>query len=122
MEFRRVLFRSRNALLLYIHETGKSDFVNGKMIFLQGSPVMTGKNGMKVGRLSGIVANHVPAYLQRNRMPSYETNCMEDWEKKVDAIVEETLHQNMTLISGITPWVQRSEEHTSELQSLMSHT
>lgn len=97
---------ARNALLLYIHETGNSDFVDGKMIFLQGSPVLSEKNGIKVGRLSGIVAHHVPAYLQQNRMPSYKVNCMEDWEQKVDAIVEETLPENMTLISGIPPWVQ----------------
>ncbi|MGZ3778428.1 MAG: GH3 family domain-containing protein, partial [Mucilaginibacter sp.] len=60
---------ARNALLNYIHETGKSDFVNGKMIFLQGSPVMQQKAGISVGRLSGIVANLVPAYLQKNRLP-----------------------------------------------------
>ncbi len=97
---------ARNALLNYIHETGKSDFVNGKMIFLQGSPVMTKKEGISVGRLSGIVANLVPAYLQKNRLPSYEVNCIEDWEQKVDAIVEETLTEDMTLISGIPPWCQ----------------
>ncbi|MGZ3944933.1 MAG: GH3 auxin-responsive promoter family protein [Mucilaginibacter sp.] len=97
---------ARNALLNYIHETGKSDFVNGKMIFLQGSPVMQQKAGISVGRLSGIVANLVPAYLQKNRLPSYEINCIEDWEQKVDAIVEETLHEDMTLISGIPPWCQ----------------
>lgn len=97
---------ARNALLTYIYETGNADFVNGKMIFLQGSPVMTEKNGIKVGRLSGIVANLVPAYLQKNRLPSYQTNCIEDWEEKVDAIVKETYHQDMTLISGIPPWVQ----------------
>ena len=97
---------ARNALLTYIHETGKAEFVNGKMIFLQGSPVMSKKNGIHVGRLSGIVANLVPAYLQKNRLPSYHTNCIEDWEQKVEAIVEETYDQNMTLISGIPPWVQ----------------
>ncbi|RZK39693.1 MAG: GH3 auxin-responsive promoter family protein [Pedobacter sp.] len=97
---------ARNALLTYIHETGNADFVNGKMIFLQGSPIMNKKNGILVGRLSGIVAHLVPGYLQKNRLPSYETNCIEDWEKKVDAIVEETFDQNMTLISGIPPWVQ----------------
>ena len=97
---------ARNALLNYIYETGKSDFVNGKMIFLQGSPVMQKKAGISVGRLSGIVANLVPAYLQKNRLPSYEINCIEDWEQKVDAIVDETLHEDMTLISGIPPWCQ----------------
>jgi len=97
---------ARNALLTYVHETGNTNFVNGKMIFLQGSPVMSTKNGIKVGRLSGIVANLVPAYLQKNRLPSYATNCIEDWEEKVDAIVEETYQEDMTLISGIPPWVQ----------------
>ncbi len=97
---------ARNAILLYVAETGKSKFVSGKMIFLQGSPILEEKNGIKLGRLSGIVAHYVPKYLQKNRMPSWETNCIEDWETKVDAIVEETLGQNMTIISGIPSWVQ----------------
>jgi phenylacetate-coenzyme A ligase PaaK-like adenylate-forming protein len=105
---------ARNALLTYIHETGNADFVNGKIIFLQGSPVMTEKNGIKVGRLSGIVANLVPAYLQKNRLPSYETNCIDDWEQKVDAIVEETIREDMTLISGIPPWVQMYFDRLTE--------
>jgi hypothetical protein len=97
---------ARNAILLYIHETGNADFVDGKMIFLQGSPILEEKNGVKLGRLSGIVAHFVPKYLQKNRMPSWETNCIEDWETKVNAIVEETFDQNMTVISGIPSWVQ----------------
>jgi GH3 auxin-responsive promoter len=97
---------ARNAILCYINETGNAKFVNGKMIFLQGSPEMQEKNGIKVGRLSGIVAHYVPAYLQKNRLPSLETNCIDDWETKVDAIVEETKDENMTVISGIPSWVQ----------------
>ncbi|MGK4566539.1 GH3 auxin-responsive promoter family protein [Flavobacterium sp. 3HN19-14] len=97
---------ARDAILHYIHETGKADFVSGKMIFLQGSPELDEKNGIKLGRLSGIVAHFVPKYLQKNRMPSWETNCIEDWETKVDAIVEETFNENMTVISGIPSWVQ----------------
>ena len=98
---------ARNALLCYIAETGKAEFINGKMIFLQGSPVLDRlPSGMKFGRLSGIVANYVPSYLQRNRMPSYETNCIEDWEEKVNAIANETLREDMSLISGIPSWVQ----------------
>lgn len=96
---------ARNALLAYINETGKADFVDGKMIFLQGSPVLLEKNGQKIGRLSGIVANYVPAYLQRNRLPSYKVNCMEDWEEKVEAIVQETKGEKMTLIGGIPSWL-----------------
>ena len=97
---------ARNAILCYIADTGKADFVDGKMIFLQGSPELEEKNGIKLGRLSGIAAHYVPAYLQKNRMPSWETNCIEDWETKVDAVVEETYDKNMTVISGIPSWVQ----------------
>ena len=97
---------ARNAILMYIHETGKTKFVDGKMIFLQGSPILEEKNGIKLGRLSGIVAHYVPKYLQKNRMPSLQTNCIEDWETKVEAIVDETFNKNMTIISGIPSWVQ----------------
>ena len=97
---------ARNAILMYIHETGNTKFIDGKMIFLQGSPILQEQNGIQLGRLSGIVAHYVPKYLQKNRMPSLETNCIEDWETKVNAIVEETLPENMTIISGIPSWVQ----------------
>ena len=105
---------ARNAILSYIHETGKAEFVKGKMIFLQGSPILEDKNGIKLGRLSGIVAHFVPKYLQKNRMPSWETNCIEDWETKVNAIVEETIKENMTVISGIPSWVQMYFEKLKE--------
>jgi len=97
---------AREALLNYIHQTGSTKAINGRHIFLQGSPVLEDKNGVALGRLSGIVAHYVPAYLQKNRMPSWETNCIEDWETKVDAIVDETLKENMTIIGGIPSWVQ----------------
>ncbi len=97
---------ARNDILHYIHETGNAVFVDGKMIFLQGSPELEEKNGIKFGRLSGIVAHFVPSYLQRNRMPSWKTNCIDDWETKVDAIVEETYNEDMAVISGIPSWVQ----------------
>ncbi len=97
---------SRNAILNYIHETGNADFVNGKMIFLQGSPVLEDKNGIKLGRLSGISAHYVPSYLQKNRLPSWETNCIEDWETKVNEIIKETEKEDMSVIAGIPSWVQ----------------
>lgn len=97
---------ARNALLCYMAETGNHAFADGKMIFLSGSPVLDRVGGVPTGRLSGIVNHHIPAYLRKNQLPSYETNCIEDWETKLDRIVEETLKQNMTLISGIPPWMQ----------------
>jgi hypothetical protein len=97
---------ARNALLMYMAETGNTQFADGKLIFLSGSPELERVGGVPTGRLSGIVNHHVPRYLRSNQLPSYETNCIEDWETKLDRIVEETQHQNMTLISGIPPWMQ----------------
>ncbi|MDP6922640.1 MAG: GH3 auxin-responsive promoter family protein [Lutibacter sp.] len=97
---------AKNALLMYVQETQRTDFLEGKMIFLQGSPEMEEKNGIKTGRLSGISAHYVPPYLSSNRLPSWETNCIEDWEDKVEAIIDETLDEDMRLISGIPSWVQ----------------
>lgn len=106
---------ARNAILFYLHETKKSNFVNGKMIFLQGSPEMEEKNGVKIGRLSGIAAHYVPKYLQKNRLPSWETNCIDDWETKINAVIEETKNENMTLISGIPSWVLMYFEKLNEV-------
>jgi len=97
---------ARNTLLCYMAETGNSGFANGKMIFLSGSPELERIANIPTGRLSGIVNHHIPHYLRTNQLPSYETNCIEEWETKLDKIVEETINQNMTLISGIPPWMQ----------------
>lgn len=97
---------ARNALLSYVHETGNAGFLDGGLIFLSGSPKLYEKAGIKTGRLSGIVNHHVPSYLRTNQKPSYETNVIEDWEEKLERIIDETIHTNMTLISGIPPWVQ----------------
>ncbi len=97
---------ARNALLSYVHETGKAAFLDGGLIFLSGSPELDEKAGIKTGRLSGIVNHHVPGYLRSNQKPSYQTNIIEDWEEKLEKIIDETIDTNMTLISGIPPWAQ----------------
>ena len=105
---------ARDSILNYISKTKNTSIVKGKMIFLQGSPELTKTGDILTGRISGIVAHHVPSYLEKNRLPSNETNCIDDWENKVDAIVEETVNKNMTLISGIPPWVQMYFEKLKE--------
>ncbi len=97
---------ARDALLCYMAQTGNTGFAKGKLIFLSGSPVLNRVGGVPTGRLSGIVNHHVPKYLRSNQLPGYETNCIEEWETKLDKIVEETINQDMTLISGIPPWMQ----------------
>jgi len=97
---------ARNAILAYMAVTGHTQFAGGKMIFLSGSPELERVGGIPTGRLSGIVNHHIPQYLRGNQLPSYETNCIEEWEEKLDKIVKETLGKDLTLIGGIPPWVQ----------------
>jgi hypothetical protein len=105
---------ARNAILTYIAETKKAAFLDNKLIFLSGSPILTETGGVLTGRLSGISNHHVPGYLRANQMPSYETNCIEDWETKLDKIIDETIDQPMSLISGIPPWVQMYFDRITE--------
>ena len=97
---------ARNAILFYVNKTGNTKFLDGKMIFVQGSPVLEEINGIKTGRLSGIVAHYVPSYLRRNNMPSWETNSIDNWEEKILKICDETSKEEMTVIGGIPSWVQ----------------
>lgn len=114
-QLNEMIAAARNSLMLYVHETGHADFFNHQMIFLQGSPELELHGKIPTGRLSGIVHHHIPFYARKNRMPSYQTNCIEDWETKVDTIARETIPQNMSLISGIPPWVVMYFEKLREL-------
>ena len=97
---------ARNATLNYTAIKNDYSIFSGRMIFLSGTPTLQHKNGIATGRLSGIVNHEIPYWVKRNQSPTYETNCIEEWEKKLDKIVDETKHQNLSVISGIPPWVQ----------------
>jgi hypothetical protein len=109
---------ARQLLYTYIHHTGDAEWVNHRMLFLSGSPVLEDHHGIPTGRLSGIVNHHIPSYLQRNRLPSAATNCIEDWEEKVEAILQECFQNRLGLISGIPPWVQMLFERITELSGM----
>jgi hypothetical protein len=99
-------YSAQTAMMLFLAETGQYSMMDGRLIFLSGSPELSVVNGIHTGRLSGIVNHEIPAYLKGNQVPSWETNCMDDWEAKLDQIVAETLGEDLTMISGIPPWVQ----------------
>ena len=97
---------ARDALLNYFLKTKNYKPINGKHMFLQGSPKLEKKNGIYIGRLSGISAHYIPKLFLNNRKPSWNTNCIEDWEEKVETIIKETVGEKMTIIAGIPSWVQ----------------
>jgi len=110
---------ARDAILSYIAETKNTSLIDGKMIFLQGSPKLSKTSGILTGRLSGIVAHHIPFYLKKTRLPAFKTNCIDDWEDKLDAIVDETIFEKMSVISGIPPWVQMYFEKLKKKSGLL---
>jgi len=97
---------ARNALMSYAFRNNALDIFDGKLIFLSGSPTLTEVNGISTGRLSGIVNHEIPAWIKGNQIPSYESNCIEDWDQKLEAIVDEALKTDLRVISGIPPWIQ----------------
>lgn len=109
------IYAAKLALLFYIVNSKNTSFLDGKMMFLSGSPELeTNEFGMKIGRLSGISTHFVPSYLQTNRVPTFETNCIDDWEQKIDTILDEITEKDLRLISGIPPWVQMLFERLKE--------
>lgn len=105
---------ARNAVFNYFARTGNGRWLDGKMIFLSGSPELDEVAGIPTGRLSGISNHLVPGWLRTNQLPSWKTNCIDDWEEKLEHIVEETKNADMRLISGIPPWVQMYYERLLE--------
>lgn len=101
---------ARNAVFNYAALINDFSYLDGKLIFLSGSPETSLVGGIPTGRLSGLVNLHIPALFKRSQLPSYTTNCIEDWDTKVEKIIEECIGQDLRLISGIPPWVQMFAE------------
>jgi len=97
---------ARLALMNYASCGSNNRIFDGKLMFLSGSPTLSDTAGVKTGRLSGIVNHEIPSFIKGNQLPSFSTNCIEEWEQKVEDIIIETHDQDLRLISGIPPWVQ----------------
>ena len=91
-------------LILYALHKKNASFMKHFMIFLQGSPQLDIQNSIPAGRLSGVVYHEVPKFFQKNKLPSYEVNIIEDWILKINAIVDETKSKDISIIGGIPPW------------------
>ena len=93
-------------LLNYLNEKKSFRSIRGKAMFISGSPNLNEINQIKIGRLSGIVNYHEPFYLKNILLPSKKTNKIEDWEKKIEKIVDETKNKDLRILGGIPPWIQ----------------
>ncbi len=90
----------------YIKLKKSVDILNGKVLFLSGSPKLESINNIYVGRLSGIVNHHKPFLLKHIYLPSNKINSIDNWEEKINKIADETLGKDLRVIGGIPPWIQ----------------
>ncbi len=97
---------AKYCLFHYIRQYPQTGIFDGKMLFLSGSPELIFQNKIAIGRLSGIVNHEIPAWFQKNKLPDFETNCIEPWERKIDALVESISTKDIRVLSGIPPWIQ----------------
>lgn len=109
------MFTAQKAAMNYVASHPECNPFDGKLIFLSGSPELDTKGSIPTGRLSGIVNHEVPGWIRKNQLPSYSTNCINDWETKLEKVVAETLPMDMRMIGGIPPWVQMYYERLLEV-------
>lgn len=95
-----------NAMCVYIAETGDAASVMGKLFYFAQNIETDRFNGVSVRPISGIAQAHTPRLFRKRFLPSDKANSINDFEKKIDISVEETVHEDVTLISGIPAWVQ----------------
>ncbi|MFK7810273.1 MAG: GH3 auxin-responsive promoter family protein [Saprospiraceae bacterium] len=100
-------------LFSYFRQTDNYDMIFGKNMMLQGSPELEDINGVLAGRMSGVSYHIMPQVLKGNRLPSYETNTIADWDEKIRTIAEETSTKNLQILGGIPPWIMMYFDYLS---------
>jgi len=110
----------KDMLGLYIHNNEDAGLFNGKGLRLGGSSAVYEDNNSYFGDLSAIIIENMPFWADFSSAPKYETALMGEWETKMEAIVNETINENMTSLVGVPSWMlvflnrvlEKTEKHT----------
>tara|TARA_B100001063_G_scaffold87501_1_gene81393 strand:- start:2539 stop:4050 length:1512 start_codon:yes stop_codon:yes gene_type:complete len=96
---------SKDLLCLYLNNNPDSELFVGKSLRLGGSKELYEENGTVFGDLSAILIDNMPFWAEFSSTPSSEVSLMSDWETKMQAVVDETINENVTSLVGVPSWV-----------------
>ena len=96
---------SKDLLCIYLNNNPEANLFTGKSLRLGGSKDLYEENGTVYGDLSAILIDNMPFWATFSSTPSNEVSLMGDWETKMQAIVDETITQNVTSLAGVPSWM-----------------
>ncbi|HEX9825745.1 MAG TPA: GH3 auxin-responsive promoter family protein [Flavobacteriaceae bacterium] len=96
---------SKDLLCMYLNNNEDSQLFNGKSLRLGGSKELYMENGTVFGDLSAILIDNMPFWAEFSSTPSNRVSLMSDWEYKMQAIVDETIQENVTSLAGVPSWM-----------------
>jgi len=95
----------KDMLCLYINNNEDAELFNGKGLRLGGSSAIYEDNNSYFGDLSAIMIENMPFWADFSSAPKQETALMGEWETKMEAIINETIHENITSLVGVPSWM-----------------
>ncbi|WP_179319042.1 GH3 auxin-responsive promoter family protein [Winogradskyella helgolandensis] len=96
---------SKDLLCMYLNNNEDAQLFTGKSLRLGGSKELYKENGTVFGDLSAILIDNMPFWAEFSSTPSNRVSLMSDWETKMQAIVEETIEENVTSLAGVPSWM-----------------
>jgi len=96
---------SKDLLCMYLNNNEDSQLFTGKSLRLGGSKELYEENGTAFGDLSAILIDNMPFWAEFSSTPSSKVSLMSDWEYKMQAIVDETINENVTSLTGVPSWM-----------------
>ncbi|RKE91894.1 GH3 auxin-responsive promoter family protein [Ichthyenterobacterium magnum] len=96
---------SKDLLCMYLNNNEDSQLFTGKSLRLGGSKELYEENGTVFGDLSAILIDNMPFWAEFSSTPSSKVSLMSDWEHKMQAIVNETINENVTSLAGVPSWM-----------------
>ena len=95
----------KDMLCWYINNNPKTQLFTGKGLRLGGSSEVYQDNGSYFGDLSAMIIENMPFWADFSSAPSQEVALMSNWETKMDAIIDETINENITSLAGVPSWM-----------------
>ena len=99
----------------YLEETQNYPSLFKKMVILSANPALENINGVLTGKITGIFNRHIPSFMKKQRIPSVETNSMDDWDEKMERTIYEALGQDVGMVGGFPGWIIRFFERTLQV-------